>query len=265
MTRVFHVTFLIHLAENPTPKFGEALRAQVEERLAFFDSGAPPTKNAEALRRVLEELGLDEDEEEQEEQEEENSRMDVYEEPILTTLDAEPKKEKKRKRKQDDMDVDEDDDHSDKKVKLSKEEKKALKKAKKEKAKAEAAAAATDVGHFLFENAHLLNLRLGRTRPGAKEEGQVGKEREEREEEKAISFLSTVTFIFFVTSYQLFVRLCDPKDLLFTNHVPFNSFPLHKSGNVHHFISLCFGDFVPHLLGGLIDVFQTISIAQLVD
>jgi len=130
-------------SDNPTPKFGEALRAQVEERLAFFDSGAPPSRNADALRKIVEELEMENDEEE----EEDNTGMDV-DEPALTTLEAEPQKEKKRKRKNDDMDVD-DDDHSSKKVKLSKEEKKLLKKAKKEKAKAEAAANGTkNVGSF---------------------------------------------------------------------------------------------------------------------
>ncbi|KAF8443187.1 hypothetical protein L210DRAFT_3620746, partial [Boletus edulis BED1] len=49
-------------SDNPTPKFGEALRDQVEERLAFFETGAPPTKNADAIRRVLDSLVLDDDE-----------------------------------------------------------------------------------------------------------------------------------------------------------------------------------------------------------
>ena len=257
MTRVFHATFLIHFAENPTPKFGEALRAQVEERLAFFDSGAPPTKNAEALRRVLEELGLDED---NEEEQEENSRMDIYEEPILTTLDAEPKKERKRKRKQDDMDVDDDDDHSDKKVKLSKEEKKALKKAKKEKAKA--VAAADGVSLCLFENLLLFNLRLGRT--GPKEEGE---EREEREEEEKgmnlFVILSAVCLYFLRDVLAAFYMLPQHRiRLLFTKGYAFLP---HKSGQVPHFIFLYFGDLFPHLLGGLIGVLEITSITQLVD
>lgn len=144
-------------SDNPTPKFGEALRAQVEERLAFFDSGAPPSRNADALRRVVEELEMENDEEEEEE---EITGMEV-DEPVLTTLEAEPRKEKKRKRKNDDdMDVDEDDDHSLKKVKLSKEEKKLLKKAKKEKAKAEATANGTKnvVGSFFLLETFLLKM-----------------------------------------------------------------------------------------------------------
>ncbi|KAJ7849092.1 hypothetical protein B0H14DRAFT_2766101 [Mycena olivaceomarginata] len=116
-------------SDNPTPKFGEALRAQVEERLNFFETGAPPSKNADAIRKVLDDLALEDDDE--------DADVDMP----LTTLEPSPKKkEKKKKRKSDAMDVDEDEDDEEpsaKKVKLSKEEKKALKKAKKEAAKAE--------------------------------------------------------------------------------------------------------------------------------
>lgn len=111
-------------SENPTSKFGEALRAQVDERLNFFETGAPPSKNADAMRKVLDTLTLDDDED-----------VDMDAEPVLTTLEVSPKKEKKKKRKNDEMEVDGDDageEPSSKKVKLSKEEKKALKKAKKE-------------------------------------------------------------------------------------------------------------------------------------
>ena len=38
-----------NFSEAPTTKFGEALRAQVEERLEFYASGAPPTKNEVAM------------------------------------------------------------------------------------------------------------------------------------------------------------------------------------------------------------------------
>ncbi|KAJ8087956.1 Nucleolar protein 56 [Marasmius tenuissimus] len=128
-------------SDTPSAKFGEALRAQVEERLNFFETGAPPSKNADAMRQVLEQLGLDDDDEDEDMEDAE---------PALTTLEVSPKKKEKKekkekkKRKSDAMDVDEeeeDEEPSTKKVKLSKEEKKALKKEKKAKAKAEAAAA----------------------------------------------------------------------------------------------------------------------------
>lgn len=122
--------FANSLPDNPTPKFGIALRAQVEERLAFFETGAPPSKNADAIKKVLDELAADEA----------DADEDVEMGDAFTTLQAEPSKkvkEKKKKRKSDAMDVDEDEDEEPetKKVKLSKEEKKALKKAKKAKAK----------------------------------------------------------------------------------------------------------------------------------
>jgi len=158
------------LIDHPTSKFGEALRSQVEERLTFFDSGQPPSKNADAMHRVIAELALDNDN-----SDDEGDAMDVDGQgPLLTMLAAEPpskkekahKKEKKskkdknkeetektdkkgkkdtgkkdkkdkdkkdKKRKSGDMDTDEDGRPAVKKVKLSKEEKKALKKAKKEK------------------------------------------------------------------------------------------------------------------------------------
>jgi nucleolar protein 56 len=111
--------------DTPTPKFGEALRQQVEERLAFFETGAPPGKNADAIRKVLDQLALEEDVKDED-------MADTK--PVLPLIEAEvlKKKDKKKKRKVEEMDLDE---HGDgggdgepvKKVKLSKEEKKALK------------------------------------------------------------------------------------------------------------------------------------------
>src|SRR5690606_15732191 len=37
----------------PTTKFGEALRGQVEERLAFYSSGAAPSKNADVMSKAM--------------------------------------------------------------------------------------------------------------------------------------------------------------------------------------------------------------------
>jgi nucleolar protein 56 len=127
-------------SENPTPKFGEALRAQVEERLNFFETGAPPSKNADTLRKVLDSLALDDEDGD----DDEDVDMDDAE-PALPLIEVspepEPKKHKKKKRSSDAMDVDEEEPPT-KKVKLSKEEKKALKKAAKILKKAEEAAAA---------------------------------------------------------------------------------------------------------------------------
>lgn len=118
--------------EKPTPAFGEALRQQVEERLAFFESGAPPTKNVDAIRKVLDQMALDGDDDDDDE-----------EEPALPLIEATPKKDKKKKRKAEDdaMDVDEEDGTPEKKKrKLSKEEKKKERKEKKKEKKEKAAA-----------------------------------------------------------------------------------------------------------------------------
>ena len=113
----------------------------MEERLAFFETGAAPGKNADAIRKVLDQLALD--------KEDEDENMGDAE-PVLPLIEAEPprKKDKKKKRKLDDMDVDEEDGEPVKKVKLSKEEKKALKKEKKrQRIKEEEADAVSDVHH----------------------------------------------------------------------------------------------------------------------
>lgn len=127
-------------SDHPTPKFGEALRDQVEERLNFFATGAPPSKNADAIRKVLGALALHDDDED------EDVAIDDDTEPVLPMIEASPqpkKDKKKKKRSSDAMDVDEEDEQPVKKVKLSKEEKKALKKAAKAAKKAEVAAATT--------------------------------------------------------------------------------------------------------------------------
>ncbi|KAI0263973.1 Nop-domain-containing protein [Gloeopeniophorella convolvens] len=124
--------------DKPTPKYGEALREQVEERLAFFETGAAPGKNTDAIRKVLDALALEEDDED------EDAQM-AEPEPILPLLEAESpkKKDKKKKRKLDEVDGDEDEEPV-KKVKLSKEEKKALKKEKKRERKEKEQEAAAD-------------------------------------------------------------------------------------------------------------------------
>jgi nucleolar protein 56 len=132
---VFHLSLQLNLnADNPTPKFGEALRAQVEERLDFFETGKAPGKNADAIRKVLDQLGQDEDDEGS------DGEVDADNAPLTKLEPESSKKDKKRKRKREAMDVDEEAEEEAepvKKVKLSKEEKKALKKAKKEDKKKE--------------------------------------------------------------------------------------------------------------------------------
>ena len=116
----------------------------MEERLLFFQKGIAPGKNADAIRKVLDQLSL-EQEEDQEDQE-----MEDAPEPVLPLIDAEPtkKKKKSKKRKLEEVEMDGDDgsegEHV-KKVKLSKEEKKALKKEKKRERKEKEAKEAAEV------------------------------------------------------------------------------------------------------------------------
>jgi len=40
----------------PTTKFGEALRDQVEERIAFYAEGKTPSKNIDVMKRVMDDV-----------------------------------------------------------------------------------------------------------------------------------------------------------------------------------------------------------------
>ena len=145
--------FTPFVIEKPSAKFGEALRDQVEERLKFFETGEPPSKNAEAIRKVLVAIALEDGDEGSDEEEEEEERMKIDDSPrkdaagfsILPLIEnsppvESPKKKKSKKRKGDDMDVDREEEVEEaprKKAKLSKEEKKALRKELKQKRKEE--------------------------------------------------------------------------------------------------------------------------------
>lgn len=64
-----------NFSDSPTTVFGEALKKQIEERLAFYDSGVAPMKNSDAMRAAMEKYGdlaeegmldIDDDDEEEE-------------------------------------------------------------------------------------------------------------------------------------------------------------------------------------------------------
>jgi nucleolar protein 56 len=169
--------------DTPTPKFGEALRQQVEERLTFFETGAPPGKNSDAIRKVIDQLALEKD----------DSDEDMADaEPILPLIEAEPPKKKdkkKKKRKADEMelDSDEDEDGGDgepvKKVKLSKEEKKALKKKKKLELKLEAAEV-SDIALSCTLPERIIPAYHQDTSPKKEKKDKKEKEKEKRKKEK---------------------------------------------------------------------------------
>ncbi|ORY68277.1 pre-rRNA processing nucleolar protein-like protein Sik1 [Pseudomassariella vexata] len=48
-----------NFAENPSKKFGEALRSQVEDRLEFYATGKKPKKNEDAMAKAMEDVLAD--------------------------------------------------------------------------------------------------------------------------------------------------------------------------------------------------------------
>lgn len=181
------------VSDKPSVKFGEALRDQVEERLTFFETGKPPSKNAEAIRKVLEAIALEDEDEEGSDEEEDgmkvddSPRKDAAGFPILPLIEdsppaePSPKKKKGKKRKGDEMDVDREEEEEEevprKKVKLSKEEKKALKKELKRKRKEEEKAAGVRFFSFPLSDLSLFTLITGV--PEEREERKEGEKRKE--------------------------------------------------------------------------------------
>ncbi|KAB5595947.1 Small nuclear ribonucleoprotein [Ceratobasidium theobromae] len=108
-------------SDNPTAKFGEALRAQ---------TGAPPTKNSEAMRKVLESIGMDEDEDESDDE----MAEPADDAPIVPSVMASPPK-KEKKRKAEEIAEPDDSEEPPSKVKKSKEERKREKEERKRKHK----------------------------------------------------------------------------------------------------------------------------------
>jgi len=119
-------------SDVPVAKFGEALRAQVEERLNFFETGAAPTKNSEAMRKVLESIGMDDEEDASD-----DDMADADGAPAVPGVMLSPPKKEKKKRKADAVELD--DEEPPAKIKKSKEERKKEKKEKKAKLAAEEA------------------------------------------------------------------------------------------------------------------------------
>ncbi|KAJ3226511.1 snoRNP complex protein nop56 [Chytriomyces hyalinus] len=92
--------------EKPTSKYGEVLKAQVEERLKFYEDGTTPRKNTDVMSGVVKELGDLDDEE-----------VPAAEKRKSTDADGEKKKKKKKSK---DADADEESEKPKKKKKKSK-------------------------------------------------------------------------------------------------------------------------------------------------
>ncbi|KAJ3523911.1 hypothetical protein NM208_g12269 [Fusarium decemcellulare] len=111
-----------NFSEEPSTRFGEALKQQVEDRLEFYATGKKPAKNSDVMASVMDIIddGEDEDEEmadvpepesakkskkekkekkDKKEKKEKKRKRDEEEAPAAKEVDGEKKKKKKRKSK----------------------------------------------------------------------------------------------------------------------------------------------------------------------
>ena len=89
-------------SDAPTTKYGEVMHTQVEERLAFYETGKPPGKNADAMSKALrsiEEAAADLMDVDAEDDDDEDA--DSEEEAIMPAAAgaSDPSDEKKKKKK----------------------------------------------------------------------------------------------------------------------------------------------------------------------
>ncbi|KAH8819653.1 pre-rRNA processing nucleolar protein-like protein Sik1 [Xylogone sp. PMI_703] len=88
-----------NFSEEPTTKFGEVLKKQVEERLDFYATGAAPTKNEDAMRGAMDavladiHIGAEDDTEVQKPEKKSKEKKEKKDK----SKDKESKKEKKRR------------------------------------------------------------------------------------------------------------------------------------------------------------------------
>ncbi|KAF2278409.1 Nop-domain-containing protein [Westerdykella ornata] len=124
-----------NFSEVPTSKFGEALRKQVEDRIEFYATGAPPAKNADVMKAAMNSVMADIGEDPTAEAAEDVVMADgitakATEQAIRKSKD---KKEKKKDKKSKDADSDEKKSKKEKKRKHAEEEEGEGKKEKKKK------------------------------------------------------------------------------------------------------------------------------------
>ncbi|MCJ1308666.1 snoRNP complex protein nop56 [Agyrium rufum] len=126
-----------NFSEAPTSKFGDALKKQVEERLEFYASGAPPTKNEVAMRNAMDSVladmdvddpaaGADSDEEMADiapraVQKQEKQKKDKKEKKEKKSSKEDKDEKRKKKRSHDDTNGVEDEEKKKKKSKKNKE------------------------------------------------------------------------------------------------------------------------------------------------
>ncbi|KAF9317359.1 snoRNP complex protein nop56 [Podila horticola] len=108
-------------SEQPTTKFGEAMKEQVEERLEFYESGATPSKNADTMKKVLDGL----------------KDAAGEDEPVSAGKKRKAEEAPSKKAKKEKTEKEDKEDKKDKKEKKDKEDKKEKKEKKEKKDKKE--------------------------------------------------------------------------------------------------------------------------------
>ena len=88
-----------NFSDEPTSKFGDKLKEQVEQRLRFYDSGEAPKKNVDAMREVLDELRAEAGGKPDKEGKKEKKKK--KREAADEAAAEEPKKKKKKKKDKD--------------------------------------------------------------------------------------------------------------------------------------------------------------------
>ncbi|RUS14282.1 hypothetical protein BC937DRAFT_94057 [Endogone sp. FLAS-F59071] len=121
-------------SDTPTTKFGEALKKQVEDRLAFYESGIAPSKNADTMKKVVMELSGEGDDADDEDIMEIDHSSAKKRPTTDEDEDESPRKKKKEKKAEKEEKKDKKDKKRDKEGKKEKVEKKEEKVEKKEKA-----------------------------------------------------------------------------------------------------------------------------------
>ncbi|KAM9955765.1 hypothetical protein ACTFIW_001970 [Dictyostelium discoideum] len=94
-------------SENPTAKFGVALKQQVADRIKFFNNGVAPKRNLDVMKEVIEEVEKDFAEEEIKPVVKESSKKRKESEPTEEKSSKKSKKEEKssKKSKSDDVEM----------------------------------------------------------------------------------------------------------------------------------------------------------------
>ncbi|KAF9106321.1 snoRNP complex protein nop56 [Mortierella sp. AM989] len=113
-------------SELPTTKFGEAMKDQVEERLAFYESGATPSKNADTMKKVIDSLKDTADVEMEDSPPVKAGKKRAAEEEKTPSKKAKKEKEEKKEKseKKEKKDKSEKEEKKEKKEKKDKKEKK---------------------------------------------------------------------------------------------------------------------------------------------